>query len=186
MHDTALRTGEAFFKCYGFPGCRVLDVGSMDVNGTLRPVARENSVYTGIDTSDGPGVDHVIQPGQFPFDDSSFDLVVSSSSLEHDPVFWVTFLEMCRVVRPGGFVYISAPSNGPVHRHPVDCWRFYPDSAEALMKWVNSSQISGPFDLIESFRMFPSSDGWVDQVCVFGKRPFKQRPQIRAFVLNSA
>ena len=43
-------------------------------------------------------------------------------------MFWVTFAEMARVVKAGGFVYISVPVNGPVHRHPMDCWRFYPDA----------------------------------------------------------
>ena len=42
MHDTALSTGETFFRLYGRQfgsGRRVLDVGSRDVNGTLRPYA---------------------------------------------------------------------------------------------------------------------------------------------------
>ena len=42
MHDTAALTGNAFFRCYGdplhqerFASVQVLDVGSLNVNGTL-------------------------------------------------------------------------------------------------------------------------------------------------------
>ena len=176
MHDTALKTGEAFFKCYGEKGCAILDVGSMDVNGTLRTYAPEGSIYTGVDISPGPAVDVVIKPGQsLLFESCTFDLAVSTSCFEHDPQFWVTFYEMCRVVKRGGFIYISMPSNGPVHRHPVDCWRFYPDSAYALAKWISQVDDTVTIDVIESFRMSPSRDGWIDQVCVFGKEAYRTR-----------
>lgn len=181
MHDTALKTGKAFFECYGERVCSVLDVGSLDVNGTLRDLAL-GMRYLGVDISPGSGVDKVIRPGCLPFDHDKFDLVISTSCFEHDPQFWVTFYEMCRVVKRGGFVYINAPSNGPVHRYPVDCWRFYPDAAEALASWV--TQI-GDFiiDVVENFRMSPSRDGWIDQVCVFGKRDWQKRsPSVREYL----
>lgn len=185
MHNTAQITGEAFFKYYGFPRCSVLEVGSLDINGSIRPFAPEGCDYTGIDMEPGPGVDLVVeQHGAFPFDPESFNLVVSTSSFEHDSMFWVTFLEMARVAKPGGFLYISAPSNGPVHRHPVDCWRFLPDSPNALAEWAShSTDIS--IDVVESFRMFPSIEGWIDQVCVFGKRPWTERERtIRNAILQ--
>lgn len=40
-----------------------------------------------------------------PFGDGAFDAVVASSVFEHDVAFWITFREMCRVVRPGGTIY---------------------------------------------------------------------------------
>lgn len=183
MHDTALRTGEAFLKCYCRGNYSILDVGSLDVNGTLRPFIMEGVNYTGIDISSGPNVDMVIKPGKlFPFQPDSFDLVVCTSCFEHDPQFWMTFYEICRVVKRGGFIYISAPSNGPVHRYPVDCWRFYPDSAEALTQWVNQTG-DMLVDVVENFRMSPSVDGWVDQVSVFGKRSWKKCfPSVRDYL----
>lgn len=181
MHDTALRTGELFFKNYGFPSCSILDVGSMDVNGTLRQFAPNPSEYIGVDLSPGPGVDIILkEPGDLPFEHGRFDLTVSTSCFEHDPTFWMTFLSMCCVTKSGGFVYISAPSNGPVHRHPVDCWRFYPDAAVALVKWVNNENIMRDhMELIENFRMSPSRDGWIDQVMIFGKLPIRSCSKIR-------
>jgi hypothetical protein len=47
----------------------------------------------GLDLEAGPGVD-VVAPegamGGYPFPDGAFDVVVSSSVLEHDEFFWVT------------------------------------------------------------------------------------------------
>jgi SAM-dependent methyltransferase len=137
MHPTAYEIGTLFFQVYGQPGMRVLDVGSYDVNGTLRWAAPEGCRYVGLDIAEGPGVDVVLtDPERFPFEDASFDLVVSTSCFEHDPLFWLTFLEMVRVVRPGGVIYVNAPSNGVYHAYPLDCWRFYPDAGLALVRWA--------------------------------------------------
>ncbi len=77
MHLSAMTIGRAFFELYGAPGCRILDVGSYDVNGTLRPAAPEGASYTGIDLSAGPGVDLVLKdPRSYPFPADSFDLVL--------------------------------------------------------------------------------------------------------------
>jgi ubiquinone/menaquinone biosynthesis C-methylase UbiE len=152
----------------------ILDVGSMDINGTLREFVPDSSSYVGADRESGPGVDVILGNIKYlPFDHDSFDLVISTSCLEHDPQFWTTFYEMCRVVKRGGFIYLSAPSNGPVHRHPVDCWRFYPDAADALASWVTQAG-DMIIDVVENFRMSPSRDGWIDQVCIFGKRRWKK------------
>jgi SAM-dependent methyltransferase len=169
MHDTASLTGEAFLRLYGAqfgPGRRILDVGSRDVNGTLRPYAGNDVEYVGVDVEPGPGVDVVLEdPYQLPFPDASFDLVLSTSCLEHDPLFWLTFDEMARVARIGGFLYMSAPVQGEVHRHPVDCWRFYPDAGIALVVWAG--HCGHPLRLVESFQLPPLADQWVDYVAVF-------------------
>lgn len=44
----------------------------------------------------------------------------------------MTFLEYARVIKPGGMIYINAPSNGDYHRYPDDNWRFYPDCGRVL------------------------------------------------------
>jgi SAM-dependent methyltransferase len=168
VHDTARQTGEAFFRSYVTDNAAVLDVGSMDVNGTLRPFAL-GETYIGCDVERGPGVDIVlIDPYTLPFDADRFDVVVSTSCLEHDEFFWLTFAEMARVVRPGGFIYINAPTGGNVHRHPVDCWRFYPDAGRALARWAVRSGHN--VSLVESFVRPAGLEGWVDFVAVFGKR----------------
>ncbi|MFL5257242.1 MAG: methyltransferase domain-containing protein, partial [Rhodopila sp.] len=77
------------------------------------------------------------------------DAVVTSSAFEHDVCFWDTFLELVRILRPGGLLYVNVPSNGAFHRYPLDCWRFYPDAGVALARWAcrRGLQIA----LVESF-----------------------------------
>ena len=144
MHDTALELGKGFFDVYWQPSfTKILDVGSRNVNGTLRDVCPPQAQYIGIDVSEGDGVDIVLSdPHSFPFQDETFDCIVSTSCFEHDPMFWLTFLECLRVLKKEGFLYINAPSNGPYHFYPVDCWRFYPDAGNALKEWAIKNGIN--------------------------------------------
>lgn len=176
MHDSAFRIGELVMQTYcDLPGAKILEIGSMDVNGSLRDFAEPTTQYIGVDLEKGPSVDVVVKPGEkLPFDDFSFDLIMASSAFEHDPRFWETFIEMCRVARPGGHIYVNAPSNGGVHRYPLDCWRFYPDAGLALVQYAKDRQVE--VELVESFvgkRYTDTWDGWNDFVAIFRRGPSK-------------
>jgi SAM-dependent methyltransferase len=137
----------AFRDAYLRPGLRVLDVGSLVTRGNqcYRDVFEEYD-YVGMDLVHGPNVD-LVPANPYAWTEvptESFDVVVSGQMLEHNPFFWVTMAEISRVVRPGGHVCITAPSKGPVHRAPLDCWRFYPDSASAICAYAG-------LDLVESY-----------------------------------
>ena len=171
MHDSALATGAAFFQTYGRPSGLVLDIGSLDVNGTLRPCIPNGMDYCGCDTEAGPNVSVVLDnPYQLPFANEEAEIVISTSCFEHSEFFCLSFVDMCRVVKLGGLVYMSAPTNGPYHRHPVDCWRFYPDAGRALTRWA--ARNNEPMTLLESFVLPPAASGWSDFVAVWAKRPF--------------
>ncbi len=168
MHDTAFEIGRTFFSIYGGPGMAILDVGSRDVNGSLRSCAPPESSYLGIDVSPGRGVDLTLaDPYKYPFENGRFDIVVSTSCLEHDPMFWLTFLEMARVTKFGGYIYINVPSNGDYHRFPTDNWRFYPDAGLALQAWA--SHEGQTVTLVESFVARRKKDAWNDTVLVFAR-----------------
>lgn len=168
MHDTAREAGRAFFETYGGSTGGVLDVGSLDINGTLRPFVPSGMNYYGVDLSGGPNVSIILDdPYSFPFGDGAFDLVVSTSCLEHDEFFWLTFVEMARVLKFGGHLYVNAPVGGVVHRHPVDCWRFYPDAGLALARWARRN--GHELTLLESFVNSPGLEGWMDFVAVWQK-----------------
>jgi SAM-dependent methyltransferase len=146
----------------------IVELGSYAVNGSLRPSCPSNGFYLGLDLEHGPSVDIVVSPRQpLPMRSDFADLVLSSSQLEHDPFFWQTFLELLRILKPGGALYINAPSNGIYHTHPVDVWRFYPDAGKALADWgqVNGHEVS----LIESFTSERKADTWNDFVAIFHK-----------------
>lgn len=166
MHDTAQEIGRLAIDIYADKKAKILELGSMDVNGSLRQFAPDGCSYTGVDLEPGKSVDLVVKPGEpLPFSDSAFDLILASSVFEHDPAFWSTFLDLVRLVKEGGYIYVNAPSNGKVHRYPEDHWRFYPDSGLALERWATSQKL--PVKLIESFTAPRQKDMWNDFVAVF-------------------
>lgn len=98
-----------------FSGQRVLEVGSLDINGTVRDFF-SNCVYTGVDVDSGPAVDIVAQGQDLTFPDGSFDVTVSAECFEHNPYWRETFLNMVRMTRPGGLVVFTCAAEGrPEH-----------------------------------------------------------------------
>ena len=157
MHESAITNARRFFDTYAKhkESGLVIDIGSQDVNGSLRSVCPERFEYVGLDFQEANNVDIVLtDPYQFPFENQSVDIVVSSSCLEHSEFFWLTWLEIARVVKPDGLIYINVPSNGDYHPYPVDCWRFRLDAATSLMNWANRNGY--PTRLLEAY---------TDQVC---------------------
>jgi SAM-dependent methyltransferase len=165
-----MKNGRLFFEVYGksLPAGRVVDIGAQDVNGSLRELCPPQLAYTGVDFVAGKGVEVVLtDPYKLPFEDGSVDVVVTSSVFEHSELFWLSFLEVLRILKPGGLFYLNAPSNGGFHRFPVDCWRFYPDTGTALVHWAERNGFS-PL-LLESFVSRQDGDQWNDFVAVFLK-----------------
>ena len=98
-----------------FKDQRVLEVGSLNINGTVRDFF-ENCAYTGIDIGPGPGVDIVISGADYKAPDESFDIAVSAECFEHNPEWRETFSNMVRLVRPGGLIAFTCAGEGrPEH-----------------------------------------------------------------------
>jgi SAM-dependent methyltransferase len=155
MHATSFEMMRKFRKRVA-PGSNVLDVGGADVNGTYRPLF-EDCRYTSLDFAN---TDIVVTGYDWPIADATYDAVISGQALEHDPWFWVTMQNMARVTKPGGLVILVVPSAGPVHRYPVDCYRFLPDSADALARWAGLGVVERALD---------NTSNWRDLGAVFRK-----------------
>ncbi len=102
-----------------FPGFfnagRALEVGSLDINGSIRGFFDGNA-YIGIDVAAGPGVDTVCQGQDYDAPDDSFDTVISCEVMEHNPFWAETIRNMIRVCRPGGLVVMTCATTGrPEH-----------------------------------------------------------------------
>ncbi len=147
----------------------VIDIGAYDVNGSYRPLFDLPEVqYRGIDLEAGPGVDIVLSsPYRFPLPSKSVDVIVSGQAFEHVEFFWLTWLEMDRVLKPGGMIFLIAPSRGSEHRYPQDCWRFYPDGYRALAKYTHVELLEVTTDWQP--HPDPGSSEWGDTVGVFRK-----------------
>jgi SAM-dependent methyltransferase len=177
MHQSSMRAMSEFVSthlaAYAGRPLQILDIGSMNVNGTYRELmADPNWRYTGVDMAGGPGVDLVLPS---PYDwrllrSASYDVVISGQAFEHIEYPWVTILEVNRVLKPGGIACLIAPSGGYEHRYPVDCWRYYRDGMAALARWGDLEVVActtnwspqGPFD--------DGSAVWKDTVLVARKR----------------
>ncbi|MGP1691087.1 MAG: methyltransferase domain-containing protein [Giesbergeria sp.] len=165
-----MSNGKLFFDIYAANLAQgvVVDIGAQDVNGSLRSVCPPDLKFIGVDFVQGRGVDVVLEdPYRLPFEDASVDVVVSSSCFEHSELFWVLFLEIMRVLKSPGLFYLNAPSNGTFHRHPVDCWRFYPDSGKALITWAQRNGVDAC--VLESYVSRQDGAVWSDYVAVFLK-----------------
>lgn len=170
MHPTAMQNGRVFFDTYLGESSTslVLEIGAQDVNGSLRDVAPAGVRYIGVDFVVGKGVDVVLtDPYSLPFESESVDVIVSSSCLEHSEMFWLSFTECLRILKPDGLLFINVPSNGAFHRYPVDCWRFYPDAGSALVTWAKRQGMNPA--LLESFITPQHEDVWNDFLAVFVK-----------------
>jgi FkbM family methyltransferase len=161
---------------------RVVDFGSRVVGKqTLKHkhlFAAYNVDYIGVDVGPGTNVDVVMQrPYSIPLPDQSADIVISGQVFEHVPFFWASFLEMTRLLKVGGYIFLTAPSRGHLHAHPYDCWRYYPDGYKALAAYANLRLVdvqtdfpparlpNGRFD----YASVPSANYWGDTLGVFQK-----------------
>jgi SAM-dependent methyltransferase len=121
--------GKARLKAEDVTDKRVLEIGSRDVNGSLRQIIEKfkPASYVGIDIENGPGVDEICSVFNVfeRFGKESFDLVVSTEMLEHIRDWRAAVSQFKRVLRAGGALLITTRSKGfPYHEYPGDFWRF--------------------------------------------------------------
>ena len=125
MHTSVHRWVESKVAEHDLAAKSTLEVGSYDVNGTVRPFFTGS--YVGVDMREGPGVDKVAMASDLPFDDGTFEVVVCTEMLEHDRSFWLSIEEMARVLAPGGMLILTSRGiRFPLHEFPDDYWRFTP------------------------------------------------------------
>lgn len=94
----------------------VLEIGSYDVNGQARGHFSRARSFVGVDICEGPGVDVVGFGHELTFPDGCFDVGLSTSALEHDPNFRLTFANLVRMTKGGGAIVVTCAGPGfPEH-----------------------------------------------------------------------
>jgi SAM-dependent methyltransferase len=117
---------------------RVLEVGGVVGPKSLldSPVvaAAERVLLNMAHVKDAAGIEIVLgNANSMPFEDESFDLVMTISTLEHDKFFWRSLAEMKRVLRPGGLLIIGVPG-------------FVKDPQRDRNRWTRTYRVHFAFD----------------------------------------
>ena len=68
-----------------------------------------------------------------PFADASADMILCTQVLEHVPRPWDLMSECRRVLKPGGFLVLSAPFYWPLHEEPWDFFRYTRHGLKSLV-----------------------------------------------------
>ena len=126
------------------PFKRVLEIGSLDINGTIRPLFSGAETYVGIDVQNGPGVD-VVADGATYESDIKFDCVVSTEALEHCDHADALIANAHRLLGKGGVFLMTCagvgrPPHSGIDEHPIREWEFYRNVDEVMLtEWLNDA-----------------------------------------------
>lgn len=138
-------------------GARVLDLGSGH-GGAGAALAAGGAWVTSLDASPRGGVRPVVgDAARLPFADGAFDGVVCANLLEHVPSPPAVLAEAARVLRQGGWLYLSwTPWYGPLGGHEYSPWHYLGvRPARAIGRFV---RIGGGTN-VPGRRLFPTHVG---------------------------
>jgi SAM-dependent methyltransferase len=118
---------------------RVIEIGSLDVNGSVRGLFESPREYMGVDLEAGPSVDLVADAHDLPLPDARFTVGVCCEMLEHDEAPWLTLAEVRRVMREGAVLLLTCrgfDERGAfqLHEYPIDCVRFSVAGVRGLLR----------------------------------------------------
>jgi len=122
----------------------MLELGSRDVSGgSRRDTFQHCKEYVGFDILPGDGVDIVgdahMLSRSCPTD--HFDFVYSLSVFEHLLFPWKVAIEINKVLKPGGHVFVATHPVWPAHELPWDFWRFPINGFRALFNEYTGFEI---------------------------------------------
>lgn len=118
MHVQAYDAVRRLIQGISLEGVAVVEAGSYQVNGSVRPLFADAAEYLGIDIREGPGVDRVMDAAKFD-GKGHFDVFVSTEVLEHTPEPANIIDAAWKSLRPGGALIITAAAD-PRQPHGVD------------------------------------------------------------------
>lgn len=133
---------------------RVLELGSRNVTGANLRNRFSNADYVGFDFYDGENVDVVGDAHKLSTyfsGQEKFDLIFSSAVFEHLHMPWVAAVEIQKLLKVGGYVFVETHFSFSSHERP---WHFFQFSDMGLRALFNDAL---GFDLIESGMSNPIS-----------------------------
>jgi SAM-dependent methyltransferase len=160
----------------------IMDLGSCDYSGSYRPLFTQGRWrYLGVDLAAGKNVDLVLRDPYHwrELKSESVDVLISGQTLEHTEFFWETILEIARVLKPHGLCCLIAPSAGPEHRYPLDCWRIYADGFRAIARYAGLEVLYARTQWSDRPGYDSESNKWHESILIACKRPEPRGEKIR-------
>jgi hypothetical protein len=147
MHPTVLDWVGRTLTAEHIAGKKVLEVGSYDVNGSVRPYIESlgPAMYHGVDAAPGPRVDQVVDCEQLSAQVgySSWDVVITTEMLEHVRDWRACMLQLMYALKPGALLVITTRSPGfPYHPFPEDHWRYTNAQMRAILEAMGMDDIT--------------------------------------------
>lgn len=126
------------------PSPSILEIGSRNVaHITRRSLFSHSADYVGFDILPGDGVDVVGDAHKlsesFPLE--HFDFIYSISVFEHLLFPWKVVLEINKVIKLNGYVFVATHPAWPEHELPWDFWRFPCNGFRALFNKYTGFEI---------------------------------------------
>ena len=90
----------------------VVEVGSLNINGSCRDFFHNPTMYVGIDLGEGAGVTWVGSGHEFDQSLGAWDVVISAEMFEHNKYWKETWVRMVELARPGGLVVFTCATTG--------------------------------------------------------------------------
>jgi SAM-dependent methyltransferase len=114
---------------------RVLDCGSLDINGSNRDYFTD-CAYVGLDVGPGKNVD-VVSPMHLHEDSSGFDTIISTECFEHDRHYRESFRRIVELLKPGGLFFFSCASTGRPEHGTARCLPNDSPLTVVLSEWAH-------------------------------------------------
>lgn len=95
---------------------RVLEVGSQNINGSIRQYFPNATEYLGIDLGIAPDVDWAVPGELIELPTGWAEVAISTECFEHCKNWEKVFINMLRIVAPGGLIIVTCAAPGrPTH-----------------------------------------------------------------------
>ncbi len=117
---------ELIYSAGNQEGLRILEIGSREVTGESEARQRmSKGCYVGFDIYPGKNVDvvgDVHQLSSYFREDERFDIIYSSACFEHFAMPWLAAVEIAKMLKVGGIVFVETHFSYRAHERP---WNFF-------------------------------------------------------------
>jgi len=138
-----INKAKGLFPRYFEKDQKILELGALDVNGNVRePFAGK---FTGVDWTEGKGVDLAVPAKETEFDNEVFDVLLSVNHLEHDPDWQESLGHNFPALKKGALIILrwagpGSAAHGPEF-DPHGEHGYYPKSMAEVLEFLKHNGV---------------------------------------------